>query len=669
MWRGPGGSGFDIPSAVASIGGVSRSSHFYRRIAPLAKDDWSVAGPWVRSDRFGLRPPSPGSCFSKGKRVVGVGLVLAILGFFSSLAGHPVSLTAARVKVEEEVIVVDFAMMVEDLYLFQDLGSSDSTGHTLSRGLIEEAAYRHQDFLSRFFHLRTRDGDRLEGKFVETDLSRIPEEGVSRSDLMAYWVLYQIEFDPGGKHDFLTVFQNFDGDEPRIPAEMDVRVYHRGVRVDRAVLGHGTGHTTEFDWEMDFDGMDEEEIWSFQEQLVKQRHEDGLGITSYSHVYNYLYITEREIRHEILIPLLTLDTWVPMKRENPEVMTAEEQEAVVESVFGFIDQQSRVEVDGRRVEPVLERLDFFGPEYRDFARESPPGNVSAFNARAGIVISYPVESVPGRVRFEWDHYDERMSFLQPTIYEFEKEGRKIFMDGLTRSFDWESEDRPEPVHSVALASPEPPLLLHIPVLTLIAGGGAALFGFGFLRSRSSGGKVVCLVLMATLGTGAFLNPPYVRAAILHPFKAQPELSEAEAAQVFQALLQNVYLAFQYREEKRIYDLLEQSVAGQLLEDLYLQVRRTLQMTDQGGAVSRVSELEFLHGAFQPVRGSQRGSQAIEYRSSWVVTGTVEHWGHIHTRQNRYDAIFTIEGFADGWRITDFEPRGEEQIGLSTRLRD
>ena len=35
-------------------------------------------------------------------------------------------------------------------------------------------------------------------------------------------------------------------------------------------------------------------------------------------------------------------------------------------------------------------------------------------------------------------------------------------------------------------------------------------------------------------------------------------------------------------------------------------------------------------------------------------GTVGHWGHVHTRQNLYNAIVTIAAVDGAWKITELE---------------
>lgn len=119
-------------------------------------------------------------------------------------------------------------------------------------------------------------------------------------DMMAHSIRYHFEFSIDEHIEYLTVSQNFGGEEPAVPSEMDVRVFHHGVLMERALLSHRTAHTVRLDWEAGWEQA-ADDLEGARERL-RQRREDALGITSYSRVYSYAYITDTEIRHEILIP-------------------------------------------------------------------------------------------------------------------------------------------------------------------------------------------------------------------------------------------------------------------------------------------------------------------------------------------------------------------------------
>ena len=123
------------------------------------------------------------------------------------------------------------------------------------------------------------------------------------------------------------------------------------------------------------------------------------------------------------------------------------------------------------------------------------------------------------------------------------------------------------------------------------------------------------------------------------------------------LLTNVYRAFDYRTEEEIYDTLDQSVAGDLLTEVYLEVQGALQLEGQGGASTKVSEVQVLSS--EPKEGGEEGT--IVTRCQWTVTGSIGHWGHVHTRTNKYDAELTIRAEDGRWQLTGMELLEEERL--------
>ncbi len=582
----------------------------------------------------------------------------------SPSAAHPISLTSVFVNVEDERVTAELNMLVEDLILYYWMESDDEFRFPADD--LKEQAREHQKFLLRYLHLRDRDGNRLSGEIVDIDFSELDDEGVHIDDLMAYSIRYHFEFPLEERPEFLTVSQNFGGDEPAVPAEMGVRFFHHGVHMESVMLSHGTAHTVRLDWDAGWERA-RDDLDQARERL-KQRREDALGITSYSAVYSYVYITDTEIRHEILIPLLTLETWLPLERADPDVMTVEEQQAAGEAVSSFLAEHNRVEIDGSPVSPELDRLDFFGPEFRDFARESPERDVSVHNARVGVILSFPTEETAESLKFEWNYFDERLPVFKPTVYVFEDETRENTLHPRRTAFEWENDRDREFPQFAGIEKPAPPPKIQLPLFSLTGGGAAVILALAGLRAGPVRRRLACAIVAGGLAIGALATLPYARAEIPHPFQSHPEIDNEQASLLFEKLHRNIYRAFQYRDEERIYDALNQSVAGPLLEDLYLQIRRNLTVEEQGGAVSRIDEIEILDGARQLHVNSSPAYPSFAYQCTWTVTGTIEHWGHIHTRTNSYEALFIIKGFPEGWKITDFEPLQEERIDRRIRLR-
>ena len=140
-------------------------------------------------------------------------------------------------------------------------------------------------------------------------------------------------------------------------------------------------------------------------------------------------------------------------------------------------------------------------------------------------------------------------------------------------------------------------------------------------------------------------------------------------QVFEQLHRNTYRAFDYQTESDVYDALQCSVAGDLHRQLYLQIRRGLEMQEQGGAVARIRDVTLLDGESQPLSPDGRQDErGFLYRCRWNVAGTVEHWGHVHARTNQYEAEFAVEPREEAWKITAVELLDEQRVKFETRLR-
>ena len=113
------------------------------------------------------------------------------------------------------------------------------------------------------------------------------------------------------------------------------------------------------------------------------------------------------------------------------------------------------------------------------------------------------------------------------------------------------------------------------------------------------------------------------------------------------MLKNVYRAFDYKQDDQIYDALARSASGTFMEDLYLQIKKGLVLQDQGGARSHVREVRWVSG--EPyLSDSMESVFSLDIR--WEVTGSVEHWGHIHTRQHAYDARIHVVIEEGHWKI-------------------
>ena len=153
-----------------------------------------------------------------------------------------------------------------------------------------------------------------------------------------------------------------------------------------------------------------------------------------------------------------------------------------------------------------------------------------------------------------------------------------------------------------------------------------------------------MLVLVTLTAGGFWGGQRAR------------VSDAEASRVVADLLHNVYRAFDFRAEEDIYDVLSQSVGGDLLTDIYLDTRRGLELENQGGARAKVKQIDLESVTARP---SEDGGFLAN--ASWVVGGTVGHWGHLHQRRNKYQAKLDIRPVDGVWKLVDMEVLQEERL--------
>ena len=106
----------------------------------------------------------------------------------------------------------------------------------------------------------------------------------------------------------------------------------------------------------------------------------------------------------------------------------------------------------------------------------------------------------------------------------------------------------------------------------------------------------------------------------------------------------------------------------VLNDIDLQIKEGLRMEEQGGAIARVTSSVIKEKSVQD-RMFTQGQARFLYHCTWNVAGTVEHWGHVHTRENQYAALFTVAGVDNAWKITDLDVESENRISFQTGLRE
>ena len=134
-------------------------------------------------------------------------------------------------------------------------------------------------------------------------------------------------------------------------------------------------------------------------------------------------------------------------------------------------------------------------------------------------------------------------------------------------------------------------------------------------------------------TGSILLYPFLKVAVAKPAVLAPKMTDDKAVTVLNSLLKNIYRSFDFREEEDVYDRLATSVSGDLLSEIYLQNRKSMVVTQAGGARARVKEVEILDVDVNNLMTALWGSCSTRNGPPWdrSVTGATSTSAKINTK--------------------------------------
>ncbi len=307
----------------------------------------------------------------------------------------------------------------------------------------------------------------------------------------------------------------------------------------------------------------------------------------------FLYVEPYEVRKEIIARPLDLQAWVDLGLDGRETIPVEIQPELKRKAAAFLREHQPVVIDGAVIEPELARINFLERTLRTSRVIDPPRELDVHAAVLGVIFVYAIEGLPDRVTMEWDLWSEQLEQIPAARW-----------------------------------------LLALVVLLAV------------LRVARERGAATAAVAAAALlvAAGAFWA------------SRDAGLSETRAREVISGLLHNVYHAFDFREEGRIYDVLARSADGDLLEKIFLETRRGLELQSQGGARVKVKQVEVVDLAIESVDGG-----AFSAAVTWNVAGSVGHWGHVHERRNRYRAELDVAPVDGAWKLVRVEVLEEERL--------
>jgi hypothetical protein len=370
----------------------------------------------------------------------------------------------------------------------------------------------------------------------------------------------------------------------------------------------------------------------------------------------FLYVDPFEVRKEIIARPKDLQQWVDLGLDGEEIIRAEDQPELKRQVADFLSERNAVFIDGREAEGSLDRIHFVRRTLRTTTVVDPPEDLDVLSATLGVIFIYPIAELPQEVRMDWDLFTSRIPEVRAWATD-EAGGLPFTLSADWPVLKWENFlQNPSGRELAAVAPPPDRPRLPIPVPSVLCG----LLMLGALRHaalRPTAYRTRTVAVAGVFAVSAIALLPVGRLAVPAPFAGPARVSEDEAREIAAALLRNIYRAFDYGDESAIYDVLERSAKGELLTQVYLETQRALVLQNQGGARVKVSDVEMV----ETDTTNLGGEVGFISHCTWIVTGSVGHWGHIHQRQNRYVAQLTVKPIEGVWRLTGLELLDEQRV--------
>ena len=570
-----------------------------------------------------------------------------------NLSGAENARNIAEIYVETDRVRIQLEVFVDDLMIFEEL---------IPEGFFSKPipgrpslAKRQQIFAERVLQIVTDQGERLPVNFALVE----PRIRVERPSPFAGKISpFTRQIIPGPPADkrviYAELIYEFEGkpmsltfmpplDERGLPkAPIGFICSHQGVTVvDYRILSQGS--TLHLDWN---------DPWysEFEEKTMQRKIGTGMR--------TFLYIEPFEVRNEILVRVKDMMTWIDFDLRGDETIEADEFNRVREQIGQFFIDRENVRIDGQRLKPILDRTAFVESSFQRSRFIETPEQVPLNSAMVGVIITYLTDGIPQEVETRWNLFSERVQKVTarmtdpagPFPYDLTPGDNLLKWTNYLKTYTIPTVEKinvadqhrgmPVPIGSVVC------IVLLLPI------------SWGIVRRKKHGGSVKPLFgMFGLLAIGALLLISVLQVPVGGNARAS-QFSTEDGRLVLDSLLKNVYRAFDFREEADVYDKLAICVSGDLLADLYLEQRRSLVVEQAGGAQAKVKEVAIEDVV---VSKSTKHDGALDLRTQWTALGQVGHWGHVHSRQNRYDAIVTIKPMAGVWKIIDLELIEEKRL--------
>jgi hypothetical protein len=562
--------------------------------------------------------------------------------------------TIAEIHINDDHVRVTLEVYVGELEIFEELIPDDMMMANIPRRL--KSGERLRIFSEKTFQIKNDEGDNLLARLEMVEPRMRKDRPSPFAGMINPYTRQRIPGPPGdkrvlyaelvypfrGKPKSLTIIPPVD-DRGMGRASIGFITYHNRVPIiDFRYLSEPA--TINLDWQ--------DPWYSYFDKKALKRWQQG-GVMS------FLYIEPYEVRHEILARVKDLEAWIDFGFRGGEFIEADENDHLKKKVGEFFLKNDNVLIEGKKLRPILDRTAFVKYSKTGSIFLQQPERIPINTAMVGVIITYLTDGIPQEVTNEWKLWSDRIQKV-PTNSIDPAGPFPSYVTPDDNMHVWNNYLKQYTISTVEKVSVDRSATsFGLPIGSLLCLAGAVPVIMQ-IRSRKQKSRPVLLQtgLATVLIAASFFAYPYLHVQVSKPGSLALRVSADEGKVILHSLLKNVYRAFDFREEEDVYDKLAISASGDILSDIYLQNRKSFEVQRAGGAQARVKEIEVQDVI---VEANEQNSRALNLRSKWTAMGSVGHWGHIHTRQNQYEAIVTVEPVDGSWKIIGLELLEEKRI--------
>jgi hypothetical protein len=390
-------------------------------------------------------------------------------------------------------------------------------------------------------------------------------------------------------------------------------------------------------------------LLDWQDPWYSQFKARNLRRQYFSPMSGFIYVESFEVRKEIIARPKDLQRWIDLGLEGKSTIPVEMQAEIKLKVGDFLSRHQPVTIDGERREGILDSINFLERTLTSSRVVDPPVPLGIDAAILGAIFVYPHKGLPQQVTMDWDLWDERVTRVPVSAVD-QAGPLPSFLEPDWTQLEWTNFLKNPVIPTLEVI--EPPVDgwkltlakgFPVTIVLLLLSLGWVYLAIKKQKPRTLPASVAIVFVAACLA--AFL--------LRESNRIQPERAEV----IVSKLLHNIYRSFDYRDESDIYDVLERSVTGELLTNIYLETKRSLVLANQGGAQAKVKSILLDSLELKPTADDDSFNAEV----NWTVNGSVGHWGHIHQRSNRYQALLTIAAEQRQWKLREMVVLQEERL--------